>query len=105
LNAVTGVPPTSTLVTSGLSKSVPLITITQPAGPLVGENEVMLGGTASAGASRPSTTKVAATPTPATRRPMCRLSRVMASSSRSASETHSAPLELPAPVVVRALYW
>jgi hypothetical protein len=67
LNAVTGVPPISTLVTSGLSKSVPVITTTQPAGPLVGENEVMLGG-------------IAATPTPDTRRPRCRLNGVMASS-------------------------
>jgi hypothetical protein len=102
LNAVTGVPPISTLVTTGLSKSVPVITTTQPAGPLVGENEVMLGGTANAGASRPSTTKVAATPTPATRRPRCRLNGVMASSSRSANETRLAPIALPAPVVFRS---
>jgi hypothetical protein len=67
LNAVTGVPPISTLDTSGLSKSVPVITTTQPAGPLVGENEVMVGGTANAGVSRPSTTKAAATPIPASR--------------------------------------
>jgi len=44
LNSDTGVPPISTLDTSGLSKSVPVITTTQPAGPLVGENDVMVGG-------------------------------------------------------------
>jgi len=49
LNAVTGVPPISTLDTAGLSKSVPLISTTQPAGPLVGENDVMVGRTANAG--------------------------------------------------------
>jgi hypothetical protein len=91
LNAVTGVPPISTLVTAGLSKFVPVITTTQPAGPLVGENELMLGETANAGASRRSTTKAAATPMPAPRRPRCRLNGVMASSSRPANEMHSAP--------------
>ena len=48
LNSVNGVPPISTLDTSGLSKSVPVISITQPAGPLVGENDVMVGMTANA---------------------------------------------------------
>jgi hypothetical protein len=77
LKAVTGVPPISTLDTSGLSKSVPVISTTQPAGPLVGENDVMVGETANAGASRPSTTVATATPTPAIRRPKCRLNGVM----------------------------
>jgi hypothetical protein len=94
LNAVTSVPPISTLDTCGLSKSVPLITTTQPAGPLVGENHAMVGRTADAGASRPSTTNVATTPTPALRRPRCRLDGVMASSSRSANEDR-ASIELP----------
>ena len=80
LNALTGVPPISTLDTAGLFKSVPMISTTQPAGPLVGENEVMLGGTANAGVSRPIRTTAAATPTPATRRPRCPFTRVMPSS-------------------------
>jgi hypothetical protein len=50
LKAVTEVPPISTLVTSGLSKSVPVISTTHPAGPLVGENDEMVGGVANAGA-------------------------------------------------------
>jgi len=50
LNADTGVPPISTLVTMGLSKFVPLITTTHSAGPLVGENDQMVGEAAEAGA-------------------------------------------------------
>jgi hypothetical protein len=72
LNADTGVPPISTLVTIGSLKFVPLITTTHPDGPLVGENDEMVGGAANAGSSRPSTTKAAATPIPATCRPTCR---------------------------------
>ena len=53
----TGVPPISTLVTIGLSKFVPVITTTHPAGPLVGENDETVGEAADAGASRPSTTR------------------------------------------------
>jgi hypothetical protein len=44
LNADTGVPPISTLVTIGSLKFVPVITTTHPAGPLVGENDEMVGG-------------------------------------------------------------
>jgi hypothetical protein len=50
LNADTGVPPMSTLVTIGSLKFVPLITTTHPAGPLVGENDEMVGEAADAGA-------------------------------------------------------
>jgi hypothetical protein len=49
LNADTGVPPISTLVTMGSSKFIPLITTTHLAGPLVGENDEMVGGIANAG--------------------------------------------------------
>ena len=89
LNEVTSVPPISTLDTSGLLKSVPVITITQPAGPLVGENNVMVGETANAGVSRPSMSEAAAIPTPARRRRRRRFARVMASSSHSASQIQS----------------
>jgi hypothetical protein len=102
LNAVTSVPPISTLDTSGLSKSVPVITTTQPAGPLVGENDVMVEEIANAGASKPSTTKAAATTTPATHRPRWRLNGMMASFSSSANEIRSAPPALPAPNVFRS---
>ena len=57
LNADTGMPPISTLVTIGSLKFVPVITTTHPAGPLVGENDEMVGEAADAGASRPSTTR------------------------------------------------
>jgi hypothetical protein len=87
LNAETGVPPISTLVTIGSLKFVPVITTTHPAGPLVGENEEMVGGAADAGASRPSTTRAATTATAATRSPRCRLKRVMAPSSLLARDT------------------
>ena len=50
LNADTGVSPTSTLVTMGLLKFVPLMTTTHPVGPLVGENDEMVGAAANAGA-------------------------------------------------------
>jgi hypothetical protein len=86
LNDATGVPPISTLDTTGLSKFDPLITTTQPAGPLVGENDVMVGGSANAGVSTPITIEAAATPTPTKRRTSWRFARVMASSSRSASQ-------------------
>jgi hypothetical protein len=56
LNADTGVPPISTLVTIGSLKFVPVITTTHPAVPLVGENDEMVGEVADAGVSRPSTT-------------------------------------------------
>ena len=52
LNADTGVPPISTLVTIGSLKFVPVITTTHPAGPLVGENDEMVGEAANAGASK-----------------------------------------------------
>jgi hypothetical protein len=72
LNADTGVPPISTLVTIGSLKFVPLISTTHPDGPLVGENDEMVGGDAIAGVPRPSASKAAATQIPATRRPPCR---------------------------------
>jgi hypothetical protein len=50
LNADTGVPPISTLVTIGSLKFVPVITTTHPAGPLVGENDEIDGEVADAGA-------------------------------------------------------
>jgi hypothetical protein len=50
LNADTGMPPISTLVTIGSLKFVPVITTTHPAGPLVGENDEMVGEVADAGA-------------------------------------------------------
>ena len=69
----------------GVLKLVPVTTTTQPpAGPLVGVNAVTVGA-ANAGAWRPSTIRATATPTPATRRPMCRLPKLIASSSLSAS--------------------
>jgi hypothetical protein len=43
LNADTGVPPISMLDSPGSSKFVPVMTITQSAGPLVGEKDVILG--------------------------------------------------------------
>jgi hypothetical protein len=49
LNSDTGVPPISTLVTIGSLKFVPVITTTHPVGPLVGENDEMVGGVANAG--------------------------------------------------------
>jgi hypothetical protein len=61
LNADTGVPPISTLVTMGSLKFVPLITTTHPAGPLVGENDEIVGGAASAGVSDPRTSKATKT--------------------------------------------
>jgi hypothetical protein len=76
----------STAVTLGLLKFVPVMVTTQPTGPLAGENDVMVGANANAGASRPSTSKAAATPTPAARQPMCRLNSFMAPSSLSASK-------------------
>jgi hypothetical protein len=48
VKGIAGVPLISTLVTSGLLKSVPVITSTQPAGPLVGENDVIVGTAARA---------------------------------------------------------
>src|SRR5512132_248787 len=53
LKSDTGVPPMSTRVTIGFLKFVPLITTTHPAGPLVGEKDVIVGATANAGVSRP----------------------------------------------------
>src|SRR5918995_4541812 len=50
LKADTGVPPISTLITIGSLKFVPVITTTHPAGPLVGENDEMMGKVADAGA-------------------------------------------------------
>ena len=83
LNSGTGVPPISTLVTIGFLKFVPLITTTHPDGPLAGENDEIVGGVASAGTCRPRTNKVAATPIPATCRPMCRsFSKIAGSHSR-----------------------
>jgi hypothetical protein len=60
LNADTGVPPISTLVTIGSLKFVPVITTTHPAGPLVGENDEMVGGAptrGSQGRARPGPTR------------------------------------------------
>jgi hypothetical protein len=91
LNADTGVPPISTLVTIGSLKFVPVITTTHPAGPLVGENDEMVGEVADAAASRPSMSEAAATPAPARRRPRRRFARVMTSSSHSASQIQSGP--------------
>jgi hypothetical protein len=48
LNADTAVPSISTLVTIGSLKFVPAITTTHPVGPLVGENDEMVGGVANA---------------------------------------------------------
>src|SRR4029450_10851342 len=84
LNDATCVPPISTLETTGLSKFVPLITTTQPAGPLVGENDAMVGGSADAGVSTPTTIQAAATPSPTKRRTRFRFGRFMPWSSRSA---------------------
>src|ERR671910_429515 len=81
LNADTGVPPISTLVTTGSLKFVPVIPTTHPAGPLVGENDEMVGEAADAGGSRPNTTRADTTATAATRSPKCRLKRAMAPSS------------------------
>jgi hypothetical protein len=69
LNADTSVPPISTFVTIGSLKFVPVITTTHPVGPLVGENDEMVGGAANAGASRPSTTRTDTMATAATRGP------------------------------------
>ena len=49
LSSDTGVPPISTLVTIGSLKFVPVITTTHPDGPLVGENDEMVGEVADAG--------------------------------------------------------
>jgi hypothetical protein len=87
LNSDTGVPPMSTLVTIGSLKFVPVITTTHPAGPLVGENEEMVGEAADAGASRLRTTRADTTATAARRSPKCRLKRVMAPSSLYARDT------------------
>jgi hypothetical protein len=81
LNADTGVPPISTLVTIGSLKFVPVITTTHPAGPLVGENDEMVGEVANAGASRPRTTRADTTATAATRSPKRRLKKAIAPSS------------------------
>jgi hypothetical protein len=81
LNADTGVPPISTLVTIGSLKFVPVITTTHPAGPLVGENDEMVGEVADAGVSRPSTSKDTTDATAATRSPRYRLKGAMAPSS------------------------
>jgi hypothetical protein len=81
VNSDTGVPPISTLVTTGSLKFVPVITTTHPAGPLVGENDEMVGEAADAGVSRPSTSKDAADVTAATRSPRYRLKGAMAPSS------------------------
>ncbi len=85
LNADTGVPPISTRITTGLEKFVPLIATTHPVGPLVGENEEMLGVAADAGASSPSTSKEAMTATAATREPRYRLESVKAPSTLASS--------------------
>jgi hypothetical protein len=97
LNAVTGVPPISTLDTSGFLKSLPVITITHPAGPLVGENDVMVGETATAGVSKPSMSEAAATPTPARRRPRCRFARVMLRPHIPQARSNSEPGRVPIP--------
>jgi len=81
LNADTGVPSISTLVTIGSLKFVPVITTTHPVGPLVGENDEMVGEAADVGASRLSTTRADTTATASTRSPKCRLKKAMAPSS------------------------
>src|SRR5262245_6030603 len=78
LNSDTGVPPMSTLVTIGSLKLVPLITTTQPVGPLVGEKGETVGAAADAGASRPSTSRDATTANAAPREPRYRLNSVTA---------------------------
>jgi hypothetical protein len=83
LNEAAGVVLKTTAVTLGLLKLVPVIVTTHPTGPPVGVNDPMVGAAAKAGASSPSTSNAAATPTAAARRPMCRLKRVMAPSSLS----------------------
>src|SRR6266540_869367 len=101
LNAVTGVPPISTLDTAGLSKSVPVITTTQPAGPLVGENDVMVGRPR---VPRPPGRARLRSPRP--RPPLCVDRGVARTGSwlrpRSANEIYPAPLALPAPDVIRS---
>jgi hypothetical protein len=74
-------PPISTLVTIGSLKFVPVITTMHPAGPLVGENDEMVGEAADAGASRPSTSKDTTDATAATRSPRYLLKGAMAPSS------------------------
>jgi len=100
LNSVTGVPPISTLDT-GSSKSVPVITTTQPAGPLVGENDVMVGRPR---VPRPPGRARLRSPRP--RPPLCVDRGVARTGSwlrpRSANEIYPAPLALPAPDVIRS---
>jgi hypothetical protein len=91
LNSDTGVPPISTLVTIGSLKFVPVITTTHPAGPLVGENDEMVGEVADAGASRPSTISDATNAGAAARSPKCRLKRAIAPSSLLARDTRRPP--------------
>jgi hypothetical protein len=95
LNADTGVPPISTLVTIGSLKFVPLISTTHPDGPLVGEKDEMVGGDAIAGGPGPSTSKAAATQIPATRRPRCRSFDVTACFSLFAWTVACSASELP----------
>ena len=102
LNADTGVPPISTLVTMGLSKFVPLITTTHPVGPLVGENDEMVGEAADAGVSRPSTTRADTTATAATRSPRCRLKEAMPV--LTSSKRYS-PIRLPVGKSSGGHYW
>jgi hypothetical protein len=80
LNSDTGVPPISTLVTIGSLKFVPVITTTHPAGPLVGENDEMVGEVADAGVPRPSRSRDATDATAATRSPRYLLKGAMAPS-------------------------
>jgi hypothetical protein len=73
LNDDTGVPPISTLVTTGSLKFVPFITTTHPDGPLVGENDEMVGAAANAGAPGPRTSNDTMNATAAARLPTGRL--------------------------------
>jgi hypothetical protein len=78
LNSETGVPPISTFVTIGSLKFVPVIATTHPDGPLLGENDEMVGEAANAGGARPNTSKEATSATAATREPRYRLMTAMA---------------------------
>jgi hypothetical protein len=90
LKEAAGVLLNSTAVTLGLLKLVPVMVTTHPTGPDVGENDVMVGATANAGTSRPSTSKATPVPTPATRRAKCCLKWVMSALSPFASTRFSA---------------
>jgi hypothetical protein len=84
VSPVAGSPSNSTCVVPD-TKFVPMIVTSHSSEAALGVTDVMVGATAYAGVARPSTSRATATPTAATRRPMCRLTRVMSPSSLSAS--------------------